>query len=132
MMEKIMDVIEKITQTINLLNEIDEYNSTLTDKLSKLDSKEQDLLHYIENNKIHIFWCYRMIKEIKNIRIERRKVKNDMELLFRFNEIKTKIISKENRQFILAEIHKKEKQLQTVYKNRQYTEEELQKIIKGV
>ena len=125
-------MLKDIINALLKLNEIDEYNSTLTDKLSKLDSKEQDLLHYIENNKIHIFWCYRMIKEIKNIRIERRKIKNDMELLFRFNEIKTKIISKENRQFILAEIHKKKKQLQTVYKNRQYTEEELQKIIKGV
>lgn len=127
-----MDVIEEITQAIDTLNKIDDYGSTLTDKLSVLDSKEQDLLHYIENNKINILWCYRMIKEIKTIRVERRKIKNDMELMSKFNDVKNRLASKDSRVFILSEIHKKDKQLQTVYKNRQYTEEEMQKIIKGV
>ena len=127
-----MDIIEEITQAIDTLNKIDDYGSTLTDKLSVLDSKEQDLLHYIENNKINILWCYRMIKEIKTIRVERRKIKNDMELMSKFNDVKNRLASKDSRVFILTEIHKKDKQLQTVYKNRQYTEEEMQKIIKGV
>lgn len=127
-----MDVIEEITQAIDTLNKIDDYGSTLTDKLSVLDSKEQDLLHYIENNKINILWCYRMIREIKTIRVERRKIKNDMELMSKFNDVKNRLASKDSRVFILTEIHKKDKQLQTVYKNRQYTEEEMQKIIKGV
>lgn len=121
---------KKLTEAIDLLNEVDEYSSTLVSKLSELDSKEQDLLHYIENNRINILWCYRMIKEIKTIREERRKVKNDMELMSRFNDIKTKITSsKDNRQIILTELHKKEKQLQTTYKNRQYSEEDMRKIV---
>lgn len=127
-----MDVISKITEAVNLLNEVDDYGSTLVSKLSELDSKEQDLLHYIENNKISILWCYRMIKQIKTLREERRKVKNDMELVYKFNEVKTKMISgKENRQFMMVDLHKKEKQLQTTYKNRQYSEEDIQKIIGG-
>ena len=32
---------------------------------------------------------------------------------------------------MLADLYKKEKQLQTVYKNRQYTDEEMGRIIKG-
>ena len=127
-----MDVIEEITEIVDRLNKIDEYNSTLIDNLSSLDCKQQDLLHYIENNKINVLWCYRMLKEMKQIRMNRRKVKNDIELLSKFNDQKTKIISKENRQFILTELNKKNKQLQTNYKNRQYTDEELQKILKGV
>lgn len=127
-----MDVISKITEAVDLLNEVDDYGSTLVSKLSELDSKEQDLLHYIENNKISILWCYRMIKQIKTLREERRKVKNDMELVYKFNEVKTKMISgKENRQFMMIDLHKKEKQLQTTYKNRQYSEEDIQKIIGG-
>ena len=126
-----MEIIEEITEAIDILNRVDEYGSTLVERLSVLDSKEQDLLHYIENNKIGIFWCYRMIKEIKSVREERRKVKNDMELMTRFNDVKSKISSKENRQFILTELHKREKQLQTVYKNRQYTEEDMERILKG-
>jgi len=127
-----MDVIEEINEVVNRLNKIDEYNSTLADNLSELDCKQQDLLHYIENTKVSVLWVYRIIKELKKVRINRRKVKNDMELLSKFNEQKTKLLSKENRQFMLAEIHKKEKMLGKKYTNKQYTEEELQKILKGV
>ena len=127
-----MDIMNKLTQSINLLNEVDEYGSTLVSKLSELDSKEQDLLHYIENNKINILWCYRMVREIKTIREARRKVKNDMELMSRYKEMDGRLISgKDSRQFMMAELHKKEKQLQTTYKNRQYSEEDIQKIIRG-
>lgn len=128
-----MNVIDKLTEAIDLLNEVDDYGATLVSKLSELDSKEQDLLHYIENNKIRILWVYRMVKEIKTIREERRKVKNDMELISKFNEVKTRITSgKDNRRLMLAELHKRDKQLHTTYKNRQYTEEDMQKIVGGV
>ena len=127
-----MDVVEEIKNVVEILNKIDDYNNNLANELRELDCKQQDLLHYIESNKINILWCYRMIKEFKTIRETRRKVKNDIELLLKFNEIKTKILSKENRQFLLVEIHKKEKSLDTKYKNRYYTDEELQKILKGV
>ena len=127
-----MNVIDEIKEVVERLDRIDEYNNSLTDNLSELDCKQQDLLHYIENNKINILWCYRMLKEIKQIRQKRRKVKNDMELLSKYNEQKTKIISKDNRQFLLTEIYKKEKMLSKNYTNKQYTEEEMQKIIKGV
>lgn len=127
-----MDVMTKIAEAIDILNAIDKYDATLGNKLSELDCKEQDLLHHIEDNKINILWCYNIIKKIKEIRIERRKVKNDMELMSRYNDIKSKMTSKENRQFILAELHKKEKQLQTTYKNRQYSEDDIRDILKGV
>ena len=127
-----MDVMAKITEAIDLLNSIDEYGSGLVGKLSELDSKEQDLLHHIENTRISPLWCYFMVKKIKDIRIERRRVKNDMELMSKYNEIKSKMTSKENRQFILAELHKREKMLNTTYKNRQYSEEDIRKILKGI
>ena len=126
-----MDVMNKLTEAMNILNEVDEYNSTLTSRLSALDMKQQDLLHYIENNRVNMLWCYFMIREIKHIRMDRRKVKNDMELLSRFNELKNRLASTDNRRMINAELHKKMKQLQTTYKNRQYTEEEITNILKG-
>lgn len=127
-----MDVIEEIKNIVEKLDKIDDYSDSLSDKLSVIDSKLQDLLHYIENNKINVLWCYRMIKEIKMLREERRKIKNDMELLSKYSEQKNKIISKENRQFLMTEIYKKEKLLGKNYTNKQYTEEEMQKILKGV
>lgn len=126
-----MDIMKKLNEAIDTLDDIDVYGNSLSERLSILDTKQQDLLHYIENNKINMLWCYRMIREIKSIREERRKVKNDMELFYRFNELKNRITSKDNRRFVLTELHKKEKQLDSIYKNRQYTDEELLSLLKG-
>ena len=126
-----MDIIENVRKATELLNEVEEYGATLFDKLSVLDSKEQDLLHYIENNRINVLWCFKMVREIKNIRLERRKVKNDMELIYKFNESKNKLASKENRPFIITELNKRAKLFDAPYKNRQYTDEELRNILGG-
>lgn len=126
-----MDIIENVRKATELLNEVEEYGATLFDKLSVLDSKEQDLLHYIENNRINVLWCFKMVREIKDIRLERRKVKNDMELIYKFNESKNKLASKENRPFIITELNKRAKLFDAPYKNRQYTDEELRNILGG-
>ena len=128
-----MDVLKTITEIVDKLNEIDSYDSGLSQLLSECDEKEQDLLHYIENNKINMLWCYRFVRELKNVREKRRNIKNDIERIIKFKEQKTKLASTtDNRQLMLAELNKREKQLNCPYKNRRYAEEELQKILKGV
>lgn len=127
-----MDVVDEITDAINILNKVDDYGESLTSRLSELDSKEQDILHYIESNKINILWCYNIIKKIKEIRIARRKVKNDMDILSKYESNKTKLLTNNNRQFLVTELHKKEKSLDTEYKNRVYSEEDMNNILKGV
>ena len=128
-----MDVLKTITEIVNKLNEIDNYDSSLSQLLSECNEKEQDLLHYIENNKINMLWCYKYVRELKNVREKRRNIKNDIERIMKFKEQKTKLASTmDNRQLMLAELNKREKQLNCPYKNRRYTEEELQKILKGV
>ena len=128
-----MDVLSEITEIVEKLNEIDNYDIGLSQLLSECDERQQDLLHYIENNKINMLWCYKYVRELKNIREKRRKIKNDIERLIRYKELKTKLAStQENRQLMLAELNKREKNLNCPYKNRRYSEEELQKILKGV
>lgn len=127
-----MNVIEEITTIVTALNELDNYSSSLDNKLSELDLKQQDLLHYIENNSLKTNECYRIIRELKKIRENRRKVKNDMELVYKYNEQKNKLVSTEYRQFLLAEMHKKEKALAKSYINKGYSGEELESILKGV
>lgn len=128
-----MDVLKQITEIVDKLNELDKYDSGLSQLLSECDEKEQDLLHYIENNKINVLWCYKYVKELKNVRERRRNIKNDIERITKFKENKTKLASTiDNRQLLLAELNKREKQLNCPYKNRRYTEEELQKVLKGV
>ncbi len=128
-----MDVLKTIAEIVDKLNEIDNYDSGLSQLLSECDEREQDLLHYIENNKINMLWCYKYVRELKSIREKRRNIKNDMERITKFKEQKTKLVSTiDNRQLMLAELNKREKQLNCPYKNRRYAEEELQKILKGV
>lgn len=128
-----MDVLKQITEIVEKLNEIDNYDIGLSQLLSECDERQQDLLHYIENNKINMLWCYKYVRELKNVREKRRKIKNDIERLTRYKELKTKLAStQENRQLMLAELNKREKNLNCTYKNRRYSEEELQKILKGV
>ena len=125
-----MNIVEEVKIIIAKLDEIDNYNSSLPQKQSVLDEKTQDILHYIENNKISAFGCYRIFKELKKIRIERRKVKEDMDLLRVYDTNKNKILSSNNRKFLIQEICIAEKKLHTKYNNRQYSEEELKNIIK--
>lgn len=118
---------------MDVLNELDNYDSGLPQLLSECNEREQDLLHYVENNKINVLWCYKYVKELKSVREKRRNIKNDIERINKYKEHKTKLASTiDNRQLLLAELNKREKQLNCPYKNRRYTEEELQKVLKGV
>ena len=125
-----MDIIDEVKEIITRLNNLEEYCKNLYHELGIQDSKEQDILHYIEDNKISAFEAYRLIKELKKVRDERRVIKNNYELLQVFNSNKNKIINQSNRQFLLQDLYVREKRLNSKYKNRQYTEEELKEIIK--
>lgn len=127
-----MNLIEELKIIIDKLNEIDNYTQTLGDQLSIEDKKTCDLLHYVENNKLSAFECYRLFKEMKDVRIKRRKIKNDMELAKTFDINKSKLLLKENRIFLINELYKRDKQLKTKYVNRYYQEEDLQMMLKGV
>ena len=104
----------------------------LSNELSIVDSKISDIQHYIENNKLEAFECYRLIREYKKILLERRKIKQDMELSRVFTQEQHKIMSLENRKFLLTSLHKTNNKLQnTVYKNRIYQDGELEQICGG-
>lgn len=124
------DITNKIQKIVNELDELDEYYDGLNYKLSDIDLKIQDLLHYLEYNKINILWVYRYVSELQKLRLERRQIKNDIFILSKFNENRNKLIGSKNRTFLVNEIHKAEKQLASPYKNRQYSDDELNNLLK--
>lgn len=119
-----------LQEVVDILDNIDVYNDGLNDRLSEIDLKIQDLLHYIENNKINILWTYKYISELKRLRLDRRQIKNDICIMQKFNEQKNKLLSASNRKFLMTEIYKVEKQLSAPYKNRQYKDGEIDEILK--
>jgi len=98
------------------------YESTLLDSLSKYDLRTSDLLHLIEDNNLNAAQCCMIIKELKKIRNERRKVKCDIGILKTFKENQNKMLKRENRQMLLADVNKTLKKVSSKYNNRIYSE----------
>ncbi len=125
-----MDLDKEIENVLIALDDIDKYCNSLSNLLSLEDQKTQDLLHYIENNKINAFQSYRLVKQLKKIRLDRRNIKNNIELAATFYNNKNKLISNEYRSVLKDELKKTKKQLQLKYKNRYYQQCEIVNIIK--
>lgn len=127
-----MDVKEKIIQVIDILDELEEYDSTLADKLSICDSKISDLYHIIEMNKLKTNECYRIVQELKKVLCERRQIKDDISLLAIYKSQKEKLQNDKNRVFFKQSIYKKYKEInEPTYNNRVYTNEEIDKVLRG-
>lgn len=125
-----MNLDKEIENVLIALDDIDKYCNSLSNLLSLEDQKTQDLLHYIENNKINAFQSYRLVKQLKKIRLDRRNIKNNIELATTFYNNKNKLISNEYRPVLKDELEKTKKQLQLKYKNRYYQQCEIVNIIK--
>lgn len=126
------DIIEELKDVISKLDYLDSYYDSLGELQRNVDLKLSDLYHYIENNNLKTNECYRMMKELKKQRQLRRTYKNHYELLKQYKTDIQKLNSIDNRKFLLNDMYKMRKSLNTKYKNRVYTDEELKEILGGV
>lgn len=126
-----MNIAYELDNSIQILNKVDEYIDTLVEELSNYDKRTTDLLHYIENNNLNAPQSCKIIKEIKKIRQERRKIKNDMELSKVYKDNINKLVNIDSRNMLMTKVHKTEKQLESEYQNRIYTQEDIDNILKG-
>ena len=126
-----MNIAYELDNSIQILNKVDEYIDTLVEELSNYDKRTTDLLHYIENNNLNAPQSCKIIKEIKKIRQERRKIKNDMELSKVYKDNINKLVNIDSRNMLMTKVHKTEKQLESEYQNRIYTPEDIDNILKG-
>ena len=118
-----MEIINKLEEITGELDLLQDYTDNLVNELSSADSKICDLQHFIEHNKINSKNAYRICKEMQKILLERRKIKNDMELARVMDINFNKIISKDHRRFLLTEIKKANGKLNKPYNNRVYGED---------
>lgn len=120
-----MDIIKEIEEIVEKLNQLQEYTESLPNALSVVDSKMCDLRHGIEHNKIRLKGYYRLFKEFKELTLERRKIRNDMELGRTLNTHLNKLLSDGNRDFLIHELKKTNGRLNQPYKNRIYSENQM-------
>ena len=78
---------ENIKAMKNTIYGIENDKNKLTKALSNLDKAQQDLLHIIENEeKVNVVRMRDIYNSLRDVRIERRKVKNELEVI---NEIES-------------------------------------------
>ena len=125
-----MDIYRQFEKALALLNTIEDYEEKLYLKQSEYDSKIQWWLHYLENEKINSKQSYRIMRELKILRKERRIIKDNIDILRSFHESEDKLKGKDNRCMLLGQLKKlKNKQENWIYTNDSYTNEEIEKIL---
>ena len=121
---------EKILEIIKLLDELDEFENSISENLSYFDSKISDLYHKLENMKLNFKTSYEFCKELREVLIERRNYKYNMRIYQEFSNQKQKLINGiDNRKMLLNSIIQKDKNIHQPYKNRIYSEDELKEKI---
>jgi hypothetical protein len=124
-----MEVLDKIKQVVELLDELDDYLDLLPGLQSESDQRISDIYHYIETNSLNYKNSYRLTKELKEVLLKRRDYKNDFAILKKFNDEKGRLNLKANRQILISDLYKAQKNL--VYHYRVYDEQEFKDRMEG-
>lgn len=81
-MEKtIEDVKNYLTGITDFFVSIDENIAEMNRQLTTKEGEQEDLLHEIELSKLNAIEMMNLCKRLKNTRVERRKIKNNLQLL---------------------------------------------------
>ena len=125
-----MQILDKVIEASNILNELDNFEETICEKVSYYDCKVSDLYHLLEEMQLDSKKCYRFCKELKQVLNERREYKQNMSVYQKYKANIQKLVNgQENRNILLSSLGKEEKRVKTPYKNRVYTIEELEEKI---
>lgn len=114
-----MEAEDFLKYMLNFFQEIDKQVKEIEEELSNKDLEQQDILHYIENNTLNASGYAKTGRLLKQVRQERREIKNDLEKVYCIRDTLT---AKYNNKFITADIIKTLKALnQLKNKNKKYT-----------
>lgn len=121
-------LVEKITQAIKTLDEIDEMILTQGQELQKIDLELSDLYHFIENNDINEDTSVKLIERIKYLRLIRRSLQREHEIENAYKNNSSKMMGNNTRGFLLNTVYQTVKNLNTEYKNRVLTEDDIKEL----
>lgn len=121
---------ETLKYMLVLFQGIDKRLEELRKELSDEDKKQDEILHYVENHKLCASKSCKLIKQLKNVREERRQVKNEIEII---SSLKNTFIDKYKNKFIEKDIIQALKNLKEIERRQenpkytyQYLTEELE------
>lgn len=110
-----------LKQMLNFFQNVDKRLTELSGQLSKWDTIQDELLHYIENHNLDAVKSCKVIKQLKYVREERRQVKDEMNII---HSLKDSFTDKYKNKFIekdLIQTLKNLRELQQRQNNPKYT-----------
>ena len=125
-----MNLEEDVSVLVSNLKNIEgEYKKILnkySEDFSEQDKKQQDILHYLEFNNLNSVAAYRLMKELKEVRLKRRIAEDTVNLL---NNIALQLKFNSKSMDTDKILKDRKKQLDNrKYKMRIYTEKQLKNI----
>lgn len=109
---QVSDILKLVLQ---LFQEIDKRQEELNKKQSISDSKQDEILHYIENHNLNAVERCKIISLLKKVREERRQIKNELDVI---RSLKDSFIDKYKNKFIEKDIIIALKNLQELEKRK--------------
>lgn len=93
--------------------------------LEEIQDKIRDIEHYLEDHYITRSGAIQLVNLLQELRIERRQIKQMWELWNVYSTGREKLKQKDYRERLIADLRKKDADLQTQYNYRQFSEEYL-------
>ena len=122
-----LEVTDILKMILHLFQDIDKRQEELSEQQSIVDSKQDEILHYIENHNLNAIERCKVVSLLKDIRIERRQIKNEIDVI---RSLKDSFIDKYKNKFIEKDIMialKNLKELEERKNNPKYTYQYLTK-----
>ena len=92
-----MEIKDLLKTMLVFFQDIDKRLEKLSKELSIADTKQQELLHYIENHNLNAVDSCKIIKLLKTVREERREIKNEINVV---QSLKDTFVDKYKNKFI--------------------------------
>lgn len=124
-----------LNDLISNIKNITQIESNIYDYVNELEEVEwriRDILHYLEVTPISRSGAIALMEELQKLRIKRRYIKQMWEIWNIYGANRAKLQEKNHRDFLIAELYKKDKALQTTYNYRFFTKEELDELNKDI
>lgn len=125
-----MEIEDILKYMLSFFQDIDKRLVELSEKQSEWDIKQDELLHFIESNNLDAIKSCKIIKQLKYVREERRKVKNELNIIF---SLKDTFVDKYKNKFIEKDLMQALKNLKNLEQRQnnpkyeyQYLTEELE------
>ena len=123
------ELYEKIKNLVASLDEVDSLGEQCSQAQSAVDLELSDWLHILQHEDKDDEDLVKISKRIKELRIKRESLNYVWELLKTWNANRTKLVSTNNREFLIHEIDKTYNQFNKQYNNRVLTDEKVAEVL---